>query len=62
MRVYVRKGHDAISCKGHVLIVPHNVQNAANILLQCPENLSVIVFAVKIVNNSESFFKVKRKK
>ena len=53
MRVYVRKGHDAISCKGHVLIVPHNVQNVANILLQCPENLSVIVFAVKIINNSE---------
>ena len=60
-QLYVRKGHDAISYNRHILTVPHNVQNVANILPQCPENLPVIVFAVNSRNKSDSFFKVKQK-
>ena len=39
-----------------------NVQNAGNILSQCPEDLNVIVFAVKGRNNSGSIFKTRREK
>ena len=53
----IEKGHTTVSYKGHVLTLFRNVQNVANILQQCLENLSVIVFAVKGRNNSDSFFK-----
>ena len=52
IQVYVRKGHNTISYKEHVLTVPHNVQNVANILPQFPENIFVIVFVVKGRNNT----------
>ena len=32
MQVYVRKGYDTVSYKRHVLPLPRNVQNVANIL------------------------------
>ena len=57
MQVYVRKGHNAISCKKHLLTLPHNFQTLTNILPLCPQKLPVIVFVVKVRTNIDSFFK-----
>ena len=62
MQVYVRKGHNTISSKGHSLTSTHNVENVATILPKCPENLPIIVFAVKSRNSIDSVFNVRRKK
>ena len=62
IQVYARKGHISISYKGKVLNLPHNAQNVANILSQCPENPSAIAFAVKGRNYGDSFFKAIREK
>ena len=50
MQVYVRKGHNTNSYEGHVFTLLPNVQIVANILPQCPENLFLIVLAVKVRN------------
>ena len=36
-QVYVRKAHNTIAYKGHVLTLPYNVKNVASILSQCPK-------------------------
>ena len=59
MQVYVRKGHNTISSKGHSLTSTHNVENVATILPKCPENLPMIVFAVKSRNNIDIVFNVR---
>ena len=62
MQVFVSKGHDTNSYLGHIFTLLHNVQNVANILPQCLENLIVIMFPVKGRNNSDSSSKVTQKK
>jgi len=48
--------------KGHVITLPHDVQQLADILPRCPKDLPVIIFTINGKDNSSSDFVVRRKK
>ena len=60
MQVYLKPKYGTTSYKGHVVTLPHNVQNIANILPRCPEDLPFVVFSVRGQNNEDTSFKVRR--
>ena len=43
MQVYLKPRFGTTSCKGHVVTLPHNVQNVDNIFPRAPKDLPVIL-------------------
>jgi len=63
MHVYTKPRGGQRAYKGHVLILPQDVQQLAEILPRCPKDLPVIIFTVSGKdNNFSSDFVVRRKK
>ena len=61
MQVYVRAKSGNLTYKEHVITLPHNVQNIVSILPSLSNKLSLVVFAAKVQNSEDLFFKVRCK-
>ena len=62
MRVYTKPRGGQRAYKGHVITLPQDVQQLADILPRCPKDLPVIIFTINGKDNSSSDFVVRRKK
>lgn len=62
MRVYTKPRGGQRAYKGHVITLPQDVQQLADILPRCPKDLRVIIFTINGKDNSSSDFVVRRKK
>ena len=58
-QVYIRAKSGDWIYKGHVINLPHNVQNIKNILPRSSNELPLAVFVAKDQNNKDLFFKVR---
>ena len=62
MRVYTKPRGGQRAYKGHVITLPQDVQQLADILPRCPKDLPVIIFTINGKDNSSSDFVVRHKK
>lgn len=62
MHVYTKLRGGQKAYKGHVITLPHDVQQLADVLPRCPKDLPVIVFTVNGKNNCSEDFIVRLKK
>lgn len=62
MHVYTKPRGGQRAYKGHVITLPQDVQQLADILARCPKDLPVIIFTINGKDNSSSDFVVRRKK
>ena len=62
IHVYTKPKGGQRAYKGHVITLPLNVQQLADILPRCPEDLPVIVFTVNRKDNSSKDFTVRGEK
>lgn len=62
MHVYTKPRGGQRAYKGHVLTLPQDVQQLADVLPRCPKELPVIIFTVKGKDNCSKDFIVRRKK
>lgn len=62
MHVYTKPRGGQRAYKGHVLTLPQDVQQLANVLPRCPKDLPVIIFTVNGKDNCSSDFVVRRQK
>lgn len=60
MQVYLKPKYGTVSYKGHCITLPHNVQNIASILPHTTDDIPVVVFTAKGLNNTEAHFRVRR--
>ena len=60
--VYTKPRGGQRAYKGHVLTLPQDVQQLANVLPRCPKDLPVLIFTVNGKDNRSSDFVVSRKK
>ena len=61
MHVYTKPRGDQRAYKGHVLTLPQDVQQLADVLPRCPKDLPVIIFTVNGKENCSTDFVVRRK-
>ena len=61
MRVYTKPRGGQRAYKGHVITLPQDVQQLADILPRCPKDLPVIIFTINGKDNSSSDFVVRHK-
>ena len=62
MHVYTKPRGGQKAYKGHVITLPQDVQQLADVLPRCPKDLPVIVFTVAGKNNNSKNFIVRREK
>ena len=62
MHVYTKPRGGQTAYKGHVITLPQDVQQLADVLPRCPKDLPVIVFTIKGKDNNSRDFTVRRKK
>ena len=62
MHVYTKPRGGQRAYKGHVLTLPQDVQQLADVLRRCPKDLPVIIFTVKGKDNCSKDFIVRQKK
>ena len=62
MRVYTKPRGGQRAYKGHVITLPQDVQQLADILPRYPKDLPVIIFTINGKDNSSSDFVVRHKK
>lgn len=62
MHVYTKPRGGQRAYKGHVLTLPQDVQQLADVLPRCPKDLPVIIFTVKGKDNCSKDLIVRRKK
>ena len=62
IHVYTKPKGEQRAYKGHVITLPQDVQQLADVLPRCPVDLPVIVFTVNGKDNASTDFKVRRKK
>lgn len=62
MHVYTKPRGGQRAYKGHVITLPQDVQQLADVLPRCPKDLPVIIFTINGKDNSSSDFVVRRKK
>ena len=62
MHVYTKPRGGQKAYKGHVITLPQDVQQLADVLPRCPKDLPVIVFTVVGKNNNSKDFIVRRQK
>lgn len=62
MHVYTKPRGGQRAYKGHVITLPQDVQQLADILPRCPKDLPVIIFTINGKDNSSSGFVVRRRK
>ena len=63
MQVYLKPRFGSLSYRGHIVTLPHNVQNIVDILPRCPKDLPIVIFSVKGNNTRpDATFKVRRQK
>lgn len=61
MHVYTKPRDGQRAYKGHVLTLPQDVQQLADVLPRCPKDLPVIIFTVNGKDNCSTDFVVRRK-
>ena len=61
MHVYTKPRGGQKAYKGHVITMPHNVQQLADILPRCPEELPVLIFTINGKNHHSKDFQVHSK-
>lgn len=61
MHVYTKPRGGQKACKGHVITLPQDVQQLADILPRFPKDLPVIVFIISGKNNDSKDFIVRKK-
>ena len=62
MHVYTKPRGGQRAYKGHVITLPQDVQQLADILPRCPKDLPVIIFTINGKDNNSSDFVVRHKK
>ena len=62
IHVYTKPKGGQRAYKGHVITLPQDVQQWADVLPRCPVDLPVIVFTVNSKDNASRDFRVRRKK
>ena len=62
MHVYTKPRGGQKAYKGHVITLPQDVQQLADVLPRCPKDLPVIVFTINGKDNCSKDFIVRRKK
>ena len=62
MHVYTKSRGGQKAYKGHVITLPQDVPQLADLLPSCPKDLPVIVFTVVGKNNNSKDFVVRREK
>lgn len=62
MHVYTKPRGGQKAYKGHVITLPQDVQQLADVLPRCPKDLPVIVFTISGKHNNSRDFTVRRKK
>lgn len=61
MHVYTKPRGGQKAYKGHVITLPQDVQQLADVLPRCPKDLPVIVFTISGKHNGSRDFIVRRK-
>ena len=62
MHGYIKPRYGTLSFKGHVVTLPHKVQNVSVILRQLVTDLPLVTFCAKGRDERNYDFKVRRKK
>jgi len=62
MHVYTKPRGGQKAYKGHVITLPQDVQQLADVLPRCPKDLPVLVFTIKGKDNNSKDFTVRRQK
>ena len=62
MHVYTKPRGGQRAYRGHVITLPQDVHQLADILPRCPKDLPVIIFTINGKDNSSSDFVVRHKK
>ena len=62
MHVYTKPRGGQKAYKGHVITLPQGVQQLADVLPRCPQELPVIVFTIAGKDNKSPDFLVRRQK
>ena len=62
MHVYTKPRGGQKAYKGHVITLPQDVQQLADVSPRCPKDLPVILFTINGKNNCSKDFIVRRKK
>lgn len=62
MHVYTKPRGGQKAYKGHVITLPQDVQQLADVLPRCPKDLPVLVFTIKGKDNNSRDFTVRRNK
>ena len=62
IQVYTKPNEEQKAYKGHVLTLPHDVQNIADVLPRYPSDIPVIVFKFDGKDNRSKELRVRRQK
>ena len=62
MQVYTRPNGGQLGYRGHIITLPNDVQNIANVLPRHPKEIPIIVFEFQGKNNKSREIRVRREK